>query len=119
MWWCPPFVPAFQEAAEAGGFPQVRGHPDIHSKTVSKHKPQRGFEVAAAPRGSCPLLSALCIPERTLLALWGAASPTWHNRHCAALQSVECEEGSEDDESLREMVELAAQRLYDALTPVH
>lgn len=34
-------------------------------------------------------------------------------------QTVECEEGSEDDESLREMVELAAQRLYEALTPVH
>ncbi|XP_063480050.1 cleavage and polyadenylation specificity factor subunit 3 isoform X3 [Symphalangus syndactylus] len=34
-------------------------------------------------------------------------------------RTVECEEGSEDDESLREMVELAAQRLYEALTPVH
>lgn len=34
-------------------------------------------------------------------------------------RAVECEEGSEDDESLREMVELAAQRLYEALTPVH
>uniref|UniRef100_A0A8D0YS65 Cleavage and polyadenylation specific factor 3 n=1 Tax=Sus scrofa TaxID=9823 RepID=A0A8D0YS65_PIG len=33
-------------------------------------------------------------------------------------RTVECEEGSEDDESLREMVELAAQRLYEALTPV-
>lgn len=38
---------------------------------------------------------------------------------CFYLQTVECEEGSEDDESLREMVELAAQRLYEALTPVH
>ncbi|KAF3826930.1 hypothetical protein GH733_006076 [Mirounga leonina] len=34
-------------------------------------------------------------------------------------RTVECEEGSEEDESLREMVELAAQRLYEALTPVH
>ncbi|XP_020034300.2 cleavage and polyadenylation specificity factor subunit 3 isoform X1 [Castor canadensis] len=34
-------------------------------------------------------------------------------------RTVECEEGSEDDESLREMVELAAQRLYEALTPVY
>lgn len=33
-------------------------------------------------------------------------------------QTVDCEPGSEDDESLREMVELAAQRLYDALSPV-
>nr|XP_032633349.1 cleavage and polyadenylation specificity factor subunit 3-like [Chelonoidis abingdonii] len=32
---------------------------------------------------------------------------------------AECEPGNEDDESLREMVELAAQRLYDALSPVH
>lgn len=40
-------------------------------------------------------------------------------RVCFRLQTVECEEGSEDDESLREMVELAAQRLYEALTPVH
>lgn len=34
-------------------------------------------------------------------------------------QTVDCEPGSEDDESLREMVELAAQRLYDALSPVY
>ncbi|KAJ7398800.1 Cleavage and polyadenylation specificity factor subunit 3 [Pitangus sulphuratus] len=33
-------------------------------------------------------------------------------------RTVDCEPGSEDDESLREMVELAAQRLYDALSPV-
>uniref|UniRef100_A0A8C3RJA3 Cleavage and polyadenylation specific factor 3 n=1 Tax=Chelydra serpentina TaxID=8475 RepID=A0A8C3RJA3_CHESE len=34
-------------------------------------------------------------------------------------RTAECEPGNEDDESLREMVELAAQRLYDALSPVH
>lgn len=34
-------------------------------------------------------------------------------------QTADCEPGSEDDESLREMVELAAQRLYDALSPVY
>ncbi|RMC17284.1 hypothetical protein DUI87_05863 [Hirundo rustica rustica] len=34
-------------------------------------------------------------------------------------RTVDCEPGSEDDESLREMVELAAQRLYDALSPVY
>uniref|UniRef100_A0A7M4EHD5 Cleavage and polyadenylation specificity factor subunit 3 n=1 Tax=Crocodylus porosus TaxID=8502 RepID=A0A7M4EHD5_CROPO len=34
-------------------------------------------------------------------------------------RTVECEPGCEDDEALREMVELAAQRLYDALSPVH
>ncbi|EMP42013.1 Isoamyl acetate-hydrolyzing esterase 1 like protein [Chelonia mydas] len=32
-------------------------------------------------------------------------------------RTAECEPGNEDDESLREMVELAAQRLYDALSP--
>lgn len=34
-------------------------------------------------------------------------------------RTADCEPGSEDDESLREMVELAAQRLYDALSPVY
>uniref|UniRef100_A0A8C3K8Z0 Cleavage and polyadenylation specificity factor subunit 3 n=1 Tax=Calidris pygmaea TaxID=425635 RepID=A0A8C3K8Z0_9CHAR len=34
-------------------------------------------------------------------------------------RTVDCEAGSDDDESLREMVELAAQRLYDALSPVY
>ena len=33
-------------------------------------------------------------------------------------QTVEYEEGSADDESLKEMVEVAVQRLYDALNPV-
>ncbi|MED6256077.1 Cleavage and polyadenylation specificity factor subunit 3 [Ataeniobius toweri] len=33
-------------------------------------------------------------------------------------RSVYCEDDATEDESLREMVELAVQRLYDALNPV-
>uniref|UniRef100_A0A8C9QZ16 Cleavage and polyadenylation specificity factor subunit 3 n=1 Tax=Scleropages formosus TaxID=113540 RepID=A0A8C9QZ16_SCLFO len=36
---------------------------------------------------------------------------------CLETRTVDYEEGSADDESLKEMVELAVQRLYDALTP--
>lgn len=36
----------------------------------------------------------------------------------SCVQMVEYEEGSADDESLREMVEHAVQRLYDAMNPV-
>lgn len=36
----------------------------------------------------------------------------------SCVQTVEYEEGSVDDESLREMVEHAVQRLYDAMNPV-
>lgn len=34
------------------------------------------------------------------------------------VQTVDYEEGSADDDSLREMVEHAVQRLYDAMNPV-
>ena len=35
----------------------------------------------------------------------------------SVVQTVQYEEGSAEDETLREMVELAVQRLYDALNP--
>ncbi|XP_077344879.1 cleavage and polyadenylation specificity factor subunit 3 [Lithobates pipiens] len=34
-------------------------------------------------------------------------------------RTVECEEGLDEDETLRELVQLAAQRLYDALSPAN
>lgn len=34
------------------------------------------------------------------------------------LQAVYCEDDATEDDSLREMVEVAVQRLYDALNPV-
>lgn len=36
----------------------------------------------------------------------------------SCVQTVEYEDGSVDDESLREMVEHAVQRLHDAMNPV-
>ncbi|XP_077147515.1 cleavage and polyadenylation specificity factor subunit 3 [Ranitomeya variabilis] len=36
---------------------------------------------------------------------------------CLETRTVECEEGLDEDESLRELVQLAAQRLYDAISP--
>ncbi|TTF11770.1 Cleavage and polyadenylation specificity factor subunit 3 [Bagarius yarrelli] len=41
-----------------------------------------------------------------------------HESLDCCVQTVECEDGSLDDESLREMVEHAVQRLYDAMNPV-
>lgn len=34
------------------------------------------------------------------------------------VQTVECEDDNSEDDSLREMVELAVQRLYEAINPV-
>lgn len=34
------------------------------------------------------------------------------------VQTVECEEANSEDDSLREMVELSVQRLYEAMNPV-
>ncbi|XP_075057559.1 cleavage and polyadenylation specificity factor subunit 3 [Mixophyes fleayi] len=38
---------------------------------------------------------------------------------CLETRTVECEEGIDEDETLRELVQLAAQRLYDALGPAN